>query len=300
MTTGRLRAMGVVCLLLGGVQAGVAGYISAYAEAYTAVTGDGDPATPDNDRTELYAPGYLPVTTVLSRSDSSASYNIYGESGFAEYNLFAEVGTLRASSYSRAMAPAGSASGYAYASAQWGDELIVTGAPGVPVEIAARVVLTADALLDGSTTNAYNYLGFSFLLPGVSVPMIIEENVMGGYVYDQLFILSLMPGTYNINQEIRTNTNATARFTDPGHEGVPTNVASMDAGHTAKLYLDLLSSQGGFSLASGADLRTPEAGGEVPEPGSAWLAVAGLAAVFARVIRRNGGRRGLRDGWRFR
>lgn len=163
--------------------------------------------------------------------------------------------------------------------AAWGDELHVTGPAGQRVQIAAHVQVSATGNRADTTADTYNYLYFKFLLPGMNSIVLTQDNLVGGYAYDQIFLLELLPGQYNISQELRANTNAAARINEPNPNWKSLSFALMDSGHTARLYLDVVSSEGGYTLGSGADLRTPVVDAGVPEPASTGLAAAGLAVL---------------------
>ncbi|MEZ6073230.1 MAG: hypothetical protein R3C10_23910 [Pirellulales bacterium] len=204
------------------------------------------------------------------------------------------VGTLRASVHAQGSAAAdfindpdrfNVAGGNSISIVEWGDELTVFGSTGSTVSVLATVILSANGGHTTSTTaDTYTSLEFRFLLPSHNFMTVNLDDLQGGHRYEQAFLLNLSQGTsYNLSASLSIEANAAARINDPNPLWKSYSFATLDAGHTARLFLEVLTPGASYELASGADLS------HVPEPATSLLvfvAIAGWCLPQSRSARR--------------
>ncbi len=282
--------VGVVTLVIPSISH--AGYVRGFASGTASVssvlyngTDSGGPAP-----LMTFNPGYLPPASTITKSDIASSSNLAGSTAMVQYSLAASVGTLRASVNANGNAAAdfvenpdlfNVAGGTVLATAEWGDEMIVTGTPGQPVKIVARVVIHASGgFTQGTTADTNNFFQFKYQLPQMTTETVDVDDLLTAYSFDQTFMLNLNPGQYNVSNFIHVQANAVGRINDPNPDWKDSAMSEIDASNTASIYFDVISG-GDYHMASGADLRS------VPAPhGVATFACA--AIVSHRRPRRTG------------
>lgn len=244
-------------------------------------------STVDQVTTPLVSTGYVSASSPLAFSDRITNSN-GASSSQASYNISAQIGTLRLTAQTAGSAGVDPARPYLFQYAggqvlsfvEWRDTMTVIGPPGIPVQIAATIQMDATGDLVGALANyTSNRLDFRFSLPALAPVSMMIFNLASEYLYNETFILNLLPGSHNISSYLGTDVRAQARI----EQGWPSEAGSgMFAGGTARMYLDVLTPGASYTLESGADLRSPPPAG-VPETSTLALALCGMAAMSLRM-----------------
>ncbi|HUG24768.1 PEP-CTERM sorting domain-containing protein [Piscinibacter sp.] len=268
-----------------------AGYLQAQAGGSAFANANADPVDPAvSNFMETFQSGLRPVTGQINKTDGVEA-EVRLTTGAANYSIGAAVGSLHVRVQTFARGERNNdrpeiptiATGQTYAWAQWADEIIVTGTAGVPVSLEFSVLLSGQAGTSG-TLGTGNSFDFRYLLPGSPMFSVVEDDAAGGVSHLHKQVIELLPGQYNIGSYLGLSANATARFNDDRYPTLAS--AGIDAGNTARYFIDVLSDQGGYYAASGTDLTSPILTSPIPEPQTWLMLAAGLAVLARRRVRR--------------